>query len=528
MGGQNHAAPTQTQTRRYQSSSAPSVNYSRRYACDRCRGHKLRCVRDHLTTEGACQRCRKAREKCTIGGSTRSRPPRDSVCRVVSHNESSSSASPTRSARLVFPQQAWESVEYGDGQNQLRDDNDINWLDTLDATYSNIACELDPETLGGGAIGGQDYGDVGSAMLTTTQKTSAGAYAFTSAPEHFEFSPVVNISGDREALTLQSSQQHRKDTPSNSNDASSSTPSTCAHEPPVALNAAHRLTPQGSSNSGPSNQTSATDESVAPNAELKDAAIHELSELSTSLMKDLHRVVSCKLASSFILTCSDKRPAEYLFKTLDGSTSQENAIGRMLQGSEKFLEIIQSFNQLSHSPDSLPDNAMIDQTLNLHDHEEGPDSSERADHAQLERRWKMLQSCLERQSPIPTALTSGIFNLSWKPDMTSKLAVLTCYTCLLRIYETVFSVIHHTLEFSPALAATIKLPPTVPGLEINGFVIHRHRSLQIKVLIQISTYMLDSVEKSMHCMLSDSIFQALLKTVLQQEGLECSPGNETG
>jgi hypothetical protein len=37
---------------------------SRRYACDRCRGHKLRCLRD--IGGDSCQRCLKAKVKCNI------------------------------------------------------------------------------------------------------------------------------------------------------------------------------------------------------------------------------------------------------------------------------------------------------------------------------------------------------------------------------------------------------------------------------------------------------------------------------
>jgi hypothetical protein len=39
--------------------------------------------------------------------------------------------------------------------------------------------------------------------------------------------------------------------------------------------------------------------------------------------------------------------------------------------------------------------------------------------------------------------------------------------------------------------------------------------------------MFDSIEKALGNMLSDPTFQALLNTVLQQEGLPCSPGNVT-
>ena len=63
-------------------------------------------------------------------------------------------------------------------------------------------------------------------------------------------------------------------------------------------------------------------------------------------MKDLNRLMTRKLACSILFTPSDKESAEYLFKTIDGSITQDNAIGRMLHGSEEFLEILQYLNQL--------------------------------------------------------------------------------------------------------------------------------------------------------------------------------------
>jgi hypothetical protein len=46
--------------------------FQRRYACDRCRGHKLRCNRDPLAScSKPCQRCVKAKAECTISSSFR-------------------------------------------------------------------------------------------------------------------------------------------------------------------------------------------------------------------------------------------------------------------------------------------------------------------------------------------------------------------------------------------------------------------------------------------------------------------------
>jgi len=518
-----------------------------------------------MTTDSPCQRCRKARENCTIGLSISTGLPKDRPGRLSLDNgvpSSTHSSSPSRSARLVLPHQGWEPADTAGRQNDALVGTEVNWLDMLDNTC-DIPCDLDSAPAVTGTT--EDYDtDLGGGTLTITpasQNTGTGAYPF-SVPDDFELSPSFDISGggspsapEKDFPDTQMNQQsHSDNAVSRGGDVSSleqvssnirmntqshkdipvrmngllSNMSTHAQDNTMALNFNNRaLAPRTPSSSGSSSQASHRNESNRPTAELKDELIQELSDLSTSLMKDLHRIVGCKLISSFLLTRSNDSPAEYLFKTLDGSTSQENAIGRMLQGSEKFLEIMQLFTRWFQSVHPFPDDSLGGEGLgsNL----EGKlDNSKGNSEAWLEKRWSILQSYLERQRPIPAALTSESFGIAQKPDITAKLAVLTCYTCLLRIYETVFFVIHHTMEYSPSLAAAIKLPQMVPGLEINGFMLNEYRSLQIKVLIQVSTYMLDSVENTMQCMLSDPAFQALLKTVLQQEGLECAPGNETG
>lgn len=270
--------------------------------------------------------------------------------------------------------------------------------------------------------------------------------------------------------------------------------------------------------------------------ELKDAGIQQLSDLSAGLMKDLHRLVTCKLASSFTFASSDKNTVEYLFKTLDGSMSRENAIGRMLHGSEKFLEIVHFLSQPPLTPPcSSSEQSPVEDTYNYIDLENAPDVPELSPETQIGERWKTLQSYLSRRNPNATTFSTPSTSTGnsasarlQKNDVPSVLAILTCYTCLLKIYESVFFVIHHSLECSPAWASSVKLPQTVPCLQINGFMLRNHRNLQIKILIQVSTYMLDAIEKALGGMLADPMFQALLKTLLKQEGLDCSQQNETG
>ena len=66
------------------SSTSDQPGFSRRYACDRCRGHKLRCNRDAMSSMTTpCRRCSKATAKCTISSNFRPGRPSDDGDTVV-------------------------------------------------------------------------------------------------------------------------------------------------------------------------------------------------------------------------------------------------------------------------------------------------------------------------------------------------------------------------------------------------------------------------------------------------------------
>ncbi|KAI9668163.1 MAG: hypothetical protein M1821_000983 [Bathelium mastoideum] len=265
----------------------------------------------------------------------------------------------------------------------------------------------------------------------------------------------------------------------------------------------------------------------APPPTLPDACIQELSNLSARLIKDLNRVISCKLASSFLFTPAGRDSARCAFSTTDGSVAEDNAIGRMLHGSETFLDILRSA-QSQPSPVASSAVSELSQDDDMYSRSDFAELSEgRYDgnkEALVEARARLSQSNLRRQEISRSAPLKELLRY----DVPSTLAILTCYTCLLKIYETVFFVIQHTLECAPSLASVVKLPPTVSGLQINGFLLDNHRNLQIRILIQVSSYMLDSIETATSELLAIPTFQAVLTTLLKQEGLDYSENNKTG
>lgn len=507
------------------------------------------------STNTPCQRCRKARAKCTIGSSLRVDPaqerpkdlPRERDANQSLNTPPSENSRPSPSQRnfTQTPRQpSWESAVDDQSPSDSLQLGSVPWPDIINSTFEGNQ-ELH---FGGEASVLSMTGSTGG-LMTPNELDGLGAiaasYPFPST-DNFDMSPPFQVSANQPLGTRNNkelvgvvalNQTSAANEPPISRHESLQ-PAPAREQSPTSMvllsnlfalddihspSPADRSKPWSSSGLGPSP------------TELKDAGIQKLSDLSAGLMKDLHRLVTCKLASSFIFAPSDKNTAGYLFKTLDGSMSQENAIGRMLHGSERFLEIVHFLSQPPLTPCSSSEQSLEGDTYNYGDLENAPDVPELSPETRIEERWKTLQSYLSRRNPSATTFSTPSTSTSnsasvqlQKNDIPSTLAILTCYTCLLKIYESVFFVIHHSLECSPAWASAIKLPQTVPYLQINGFMLQNHRNLQIKILIQVSTYMLDAIEKALGGMLADPMFQALLKTLLKQEGLDCSQHNETG
>ena len=273
-----------------------------------------------------------------------------------------------------------------------------------------------------------------------------------------------------------------------------------------------------------------------------DSCIQRLAELSAGLMRNLGSLNTCKMVTSFLFTQSNQKTADYLSKTLDESTGI-NTAGPMLQGVETFLEILQDLKKLLTSSKSV--NMQSD--LNM-----GDDStpnftslpSEASAEERMEDRWNIIQSYLERAKAPSTISPSPInsTNQSSSPhtlklDVPAILTVLNCYICILKIFDSVFSAILYTLDFSPDAEIFKKLPPMMSGLQIDGFSLSS-RNLQIKVLVQVSSHMLDSIEQALELdspdknsnsgIFAGSMLQALLQTMLEEEGLRASEESLSG
>jgi hypothetical protein len=612
-----------------------SNGFQRRYACDRCRGHKLRCNRDPMaSSSNPCQRCIKAKAECTIsssfrpgkpsaqkqeqskrllvvagdnaGHSARKRAllrllmgkeefpcPGIAVCNhglrtkspysksrikpdpitvmedypSVEQNrslmiEQSSSVEQTRSPlieqslpaeRIPSSQRNTSSsrcpTQFLDSRNpplsyHEQQDGDIlqlfsvPWMDIMNMDFDPEGTEL-------------PYGNaLGQPFSSATTKAPNGDSSTNSRLSNFAPISISNGYGIEQAGQPMNTRKTPAQTDArvsanvkqllNPGETHYDSSSLESSKSPGQLDFIGdlRSTIGSISTRLPSYPSERSTSPMLMNR--KEAYMQRLSELSANLMKDLNRMIACKLACSFIFTPSDKKTAEYLFRTADGSLCQNNGISRLFQGTEKFLEILREYE--AHSQVTTPMDDLLEPSnfgQSLIDHSANPQQ-------RIETRWSVIESYLGRSKPpgliTPTSTaseTSENSSLSQSAiiDIPS-ITILNCYVSLLKTFEALFLSFQCILQVPSSSPLYTRLPPVIPDFHIDGFQLKNYRSLQLKILIQVSRHMLDSMEKAMGFtsqneatrggIFGDPIFQNLLQTLLERNALDMPEEDSTG
>ncbi|KKZ67409.1 hypothetical protein EMCG_06937 [[Emmonsia] crescens] len=503
---------------------------SRRYACDRCRAHKLRCNRDLMaSTDGPCLRCRKARVECSIG----------SAIRVGS----------TAELLLGFPAEmdAVNSTQNGDNGNSLSDPQNQSST-ILDQMWRNSSPkDSNPSD--------------DSPQLISIRWPNLSQPGFFQGEENFgEFMVTDAMHLPDTPLNFQDvGSSYRNDSTSNDFDVLQSTHfgSQPSHDVSVgqtqnnsehsmlqhSLDSQQDASPRELQSSSILHNTSGTSSTDLPTAGssdgeclshigLKDACIQQLSDLSVTLMKNLHRVEVLKRACSFLFDSPDKVTTEYLYATLEKSVIEDDSIGNMLRGSEQFLGIIRLCQRTAvASMDPSPNTASEGNSPHYSD----PGGLEVSPEERLSERWKVLQSGFSRSKAPPTSPLKTPASSSndlppsvLKLDAHTTLTILACYTTLLKIHKTLFSILDDSFNYSCAFAEILGLPRMVTALQINGFMVGDSGCLHIRILLQTSRHLLSCIQKALDGILADTLAQSLLEVLLKQEGVDSLEDNEFG
>ena len=247
-------------------------------------------------------------------------------------------------------------------------------------------------------------------------------------------------------------------------------------------------------------------DSQRPRAEsLKKILLKKLSSLSGHLLQDLERM--------------DESATPPLGET--------HNVGRMLEHSEKYLEILQHIAQPASQSASISDTSPAAASVryfNLETDDAHPNFDGTSNitlshllgdgaslvHPPATTTAKVLDGLLPT---APGTSTEKVIS----PDIPTMLAILTCYTCLIRLYGRVFSYIQRVLGASPS--ARQRLLPPLPGLHLCGFKLEQHQNLQLEILARVSLHMLGRIDKMLEeigtgCVASGVVEQSVAANLL--------------
>lgn len=539
----------------------PNLDHARRSACDRCRGQKLRCVRaptgkggvvrttdSETNSLATCERCLKARAICvnTILPSKRflrtknpngpsssspslerrptpsssqsdSQPHSYVVDRIntpgaggrggVTQNERPPSAGLPSQPTQVNPQTPGaerepthrDAISPSRPHSRLESSNVKEALSFLGAGTANSPKESGHWLSHGhhSSQSSRNFMSRGapSASISTldsvgfsaedniTARTGSSAELDNFDLEIFPLSPVSK------ALSEKFHDLHAQNT-----DAG----------PQMDLYAAS--TKQPSTNSDQSKSHGGPDR-YEETEDSKEEWIRRLSELSSNLLKGFNRISPAKLAD--ILAFSPSPIAEGPDRTdpMNKSVPMKNTIGRILESSQTFLDILQYFKAPSSGMETR---AMSE--CSYSDYWVGEEDTEMTNDALFPHDANDLiftNSSLptsgdEFAPPLPSSCGSALpypppsSSPTSRPDFPTTLAILTCYTCLLRMYDVVFSQIYHALLGTMHLSGrSNNLPASLPGLQLGGFDLDSHKDMQMEILIHISSKMLERIETTL-------------------------------
>ncbi|KAE8373293.1 hypothetical protein BDV26DRAFT_297072 [Aspergillus bertholletiae] len=457
---------------------------SRRSACDRCRGQKLRCVRstnpdsngsashDETISLEPCERCLKAGAEC-INSLPRHRKfiraPRE-------RNRPPFSSPPSADKAPAYHQ---------------------HYLPRLSATpRRSLTGQLEPSVILGGEhpskkrIGEQNALLHHGGRVTQNALDASSSFPFDAGNDQSSGdssnTPFIDLLG---SATGAIAGGNEFDLDARLNSAAPGDPG----KDPLSRPSSHHTTSEEAVPPLPAlTADSIAETSIPP----REDSLHRLSQLSSSLVKNLARTSAVNLADTLSymshLDSSTVRP------TGAQAASPKNTIGVVMDHSQTFLDILRRLKQqiMPYPPmSSAESQCSYSEYWDDHpflmaadgDGQVIPDATTQARPLAMDTHQAQGASSLFSSSDS-SAATPPV-----PVDMPTTLTILTCYTWLLQLYDAIFAQIYEALAQEGL--STKCMPAILPGLHIGGFPLDDHRDLQMEVLLKLSMEMLERIEE---------------------------------
>ncbi|EPS29062.1 hypothetical protein PDE_04009 [Penicillium oxalicum 114-2] len=544
------------------SEAEPSVvvaEQCRRSACDRCRGQKLRCERPVSNSSTTpCRRCLKAHVRCVTTAQPHRTKPLSSL-QYLHHTESNYDPhSATVAGQLPVAAVAGlgdldPSLLHMTGvQNPRRLSHSSSMANPVDSRppgrtrrLSNPDHFLPHPPLHPNGVLDTDGTPLLDSIDHLPDMTASRGFGFSAAltphspsgsSDFFDyFRPMAednNRSPWMDAFT-NLPPDHREGTPAGSNYRGSLTGENQFRS---SLQSSRGLngfeTPQRESRHREMDIVS-----------IKNECIARMGKLNRGLLQDVGLVNSGKVAGTLLFSQASR--STYLEVEKGRKGGQNYVIGKMLHSSKELLDILK---QLERCKSTLFPPGHTERTTSTADEvttamTETTTLNQTGSHAPssplggnplpplsgpLSASASHSSSCASSSSA--SASTSGASLLSSSTsapstspaislqlDTTLTLLFLTGYTSVIQLYEGVFSFIRDSVAANPSGSNFL---PTLPKLQVDGFEVGSStRDLQICILLQVSTHILNQIEERLHAIRDRAeghVPAALLDTILDR------------
>ncbi|KAF7621813.1 hypothetical protein F9C07_7858 [Aspergillus flavus] len=481
---------------------------TRRSACDRCRGQKLRCVRlpgparedsprSARSVNQPCERCKRAKVVCYTTKPVSRRLPQ----------------SYTRRRSTAYADDVMHSeVDLDEGMigsNRLRDEPTIKR--TPPAIADRLAHDPFPTELWSGL-------DISHASLDSSavlshvpdpgnmvESVAAQRANSNTLPSHQHGWPedphgALNYFEERahdlpDVMSVSSPTDVRLglDTVDRRPAAATSRTNQAIHSDTVNM---HSQAP-GSGETSERGLYSRASNTVADAAQL---CTTQLSELNMRLMKDIESTTSFRQGMS---AASDPNyPASGLGET-SPSSSMVKFTNTMLANCQSFLDILQRLRsptvELRGSSNSECSYGDLEYSSNEYSSSRSQSRNHSTSASSRSKDGRIsagggLQSVLNSDTIGLSPSLDPIKADSSALDFSAFLSILSCYTHILRAYDALFTEILEMLMESSCIQLDLKIHNLVPEVSLGGFRLSGHGDLQIKCLLHMSFIILEKIE----------------------------------
>ena len=554
MGNLDGAGPSS----RGPTSTAPKPQPSKRGACDRCRGQKLRCLRDDQSQDGSqtpCLRCAKAGATCSYGIAKRAgRPPASQVSqahapssqqqrkesrreRTKENGRASKTVFNTNSHHLTsfFDRQVdGERFRYGaDGlaSGQLLQENTQSTpnQETEEETgtqETSSVDELSPDPLhdttfhlAGADLHFAAYSGSSNASLSWPDENLSAFYnndagqalslepfgpKYSSAFHNYHAQPMdIQMPA---ALTMNSDAQP-KDTGANSYGTPPQTYSTNAQMSVASDEIMDIDFPNRSALSEPFSPTKAVQarpelvRNRDRNRALENEGGDNFDDGTLSINEIQHRRMQqlSELAMDLFAQLAANDPENDRQRAAGGTATvfQDQLVGSVLKSSNTFLSLLTSFS--TRTTPSTPTFPHAPPTSPIIQNNSPCSFSYSRASASASTSDQDDSTMDESGQNARCKLPNGSFDDSKPPpptDMTTVLQLLTCYLRIVHLHSIMhIRLLDYLLAFVPNTNRHgVSVPPVFPGMQVGGVSLDRFGPFQVKLLLQISIHVLGDIE----------------------------------